>query len=125
MAISDLVLKKPLPQELAGDLMAYVGCLAGAIGIEDYRSGLQKAGFSQMKIVDTGSDLNAYAKVEPQSGCCCSGPSLPVVESAATGCCSSTPTAKDATFHKGMSDLCSQYDFNEYAASVKIYAIKQ
>jgi hypothetical protein len=23
-----------------------------------------------------------------------------------------------------MTDLCSRYDFNEYAASVKIYAIK-
>ena len=125
LAVSDLVLKKPLPQELASDLMAYIGCLAGAIGVDDYRSGLQEAGFSQMEIVDTGSDLNAYAKVEPQSSCCCSGPSLPVVKPAATSCCSSPPAAKDAAFHKGMSDLCSQYDFNEYAASVKIYAIKQ
>jgi arsenite methyltransferase len=32
--------------------------------------------------------------------------------------------AKDVPLHKGMSDLCSQYDFNEYAASVRIYAIK-
>lgn len=126
LAISDLVLKRPLPKELASDLMAYVGCLAGAIGVEDYRSGLQEVGFSQMEIVDTGSDLNAYAKVEPQSGCCGSGPSLPVVEPVGTGCCCSpTPSAKDAAFHKGISELCSQYDFNEYAASVKIYAIKQ
>ncbi len=125
LAVSDLVLKKPLPQELASDLMAYIGCLAGAIGVDDYRSGLQEAGFSQMEIVDTGSDLNAYAKVDPQSSCCCSGPSLPVVKPAATSCCSPPPAAKDAAFHKGMSDLCSQYDFNEYAASVKIYAIKQ
>ena len=45
-----------------------------------------------MEIVDTGSDLNAYAKVEPQSGCCCSSPSLPVVEPAAAGCCSPAPS---------------------------------
>ena len=126
LAVSDIVLKKPLPPELAADLMAYVGCLAGAIGVEDYQSGLQDAGFSQMDIVDTGSDLNAYAKVEPQSGCCCSGQSLPVVEPAATGCCSPSPSAaQDTAFHKGMSDLCHGYDFNEYAASVKIYAIKR
>jgi len=50
---------------------------------------------------------------------------LPVAKPAATSCCSSPPAAKEATFHKEMSDLCSQYDFNEYAASVKIYAIKQ
>ena len=107
LAVSDIVLKKPLPPELAADLMAYVGCLAGAIGVEDYRSGLQEAGFSQMEIVDTGSDLNAYAKVEPQSGCCCSSPSLPVVEPAAAGCCSPPPAApQDAAFHTGMTDLC-------------------
>jgi arsenite methyltransferase len=124
VAVSDLVLKRPLPPELAGDLMAYVGCLAGAIGVDDYRNGLHEAGFDPIEIVDTGSNLNAYAKVEPQSGCCCSGPSLPVVAPAAAGCCSSKPIAKEAAFHKGMSDLCSQYDFNDYAASVKIYAVK-
>ena len=126
LAVSDLVLKKPLPKELAGDLAAYVGCLAGAISVEDYRSGLQEAGFKQMEIVDTGSDLNAYAKVEAPSGCCCSSPTLPVVEPAATTCCS--PPAKNEQnidVHKGLAGLCSRYDLNEYAASVKIYAIKQ
>lgn len=123
--MSDIVLKKPLPPELAADLMAYVGCLAGAIGVGDYRSGLQGAGFSPMEIVDTGADLNAYAKAEPQSGCRCSSPSLPAVEPA-TACCSPvSSTSQDIFFHKGMSDLCTRYDFNDYAASVKIYAIKR
>ena len=31
LAVSDIALKQPLPAELAGDLMAYVGCIAGAI----------------------------------------------------------------------------------------------
>ena len=124
LAISDLVLKKPLSPELASDLTAYVGCIAGAIGVEDYRNGLQEAGFGQMEIVDTGSDLNAYAKVEPQRVCCCSGPTLPVVDPAAAGCCSPPAAAQDAALHGGIADLCSRYDFNEYAASVKIYAIK-
>jgi ubiquinone/menaquinone biosynthesis C-methylase UbiE len=125
LAVSDIVLKKPLPPELAADLTAYVGCLAGAIGVEDYRSGLQGAGFSEMEIVDTGADLNAYARVEPQGGCCCSAPSLPVLEPAAAGCCSPAPAAPDTALHTGMTDLCTRYDFNEYAASVKIYAIKE
>ena len=125
LAVSDIVLKKPLPPELASDLMAYVGCLAGAIGVGDYQTGLQDTGFGQMEIVDTGSDLNAYAKVEPQSGCCCSGQSLPIVESVATCCSSPRAATQGAAFYKGMTDLCSQYDFNEYAASVKIYAVKQ
>ena len=50
--------------------MAYVGCIAGAISLDEYRNGLAEAGFAQVDIIDTGSDLNAYAKVENQSGCC-------------------------------------------------------
>ena len=126
LAVSDIVLKKPLPPELAADLTAYVGCLAGAVGVDDYQSGLQEAGFSQMEIVDAGADLSAYTKVEPQSGCCCSSPTLPVVEPAAAGCCSPRSAApQDTAFHTRMTDLSTRYDFNEYAASVKIYAIKQ
>jgi ubiquinone/menaquinone biosynthesis C-methylase UbiE len=126
LAVSDIVLKKPLPPELAGDLMAYVGCLAGAIGVEDYRNGLQEAGFHEMEIVDTGADLNAYAKAEPQSGCCCSSPTVPIVKLGATGCCSPEPAApQDAVFHAQLSDLSTRYDFSEYAASVKIYAVKR
>ena len=70
LAVSDIALKKPLPAELGNDLMAYVGCIAGAIPIDEYRRGLIDAGFAQVDIIDTGSDLNAYAKVENQSGCC-------------------------------------------------------
>lgn len=126
LAVSDIVLKKPLPVELAADLMAYVGCLAGAIGVEDYRSGLQEANLNQLEIVDTGADLNAYAKVETQCGCCCSSPASPTVEPAAAGCCSPPPTVpQNAAFHARMTALGSHHDFNEYAASVKIYAIKR
>ena len=102
VAVSDIVLKKPLPPELAADLMAYVGCLAGAIGVEEYRNGLREAGFSQMEIVDTGSDLNAYAKVEPQSGCCCSGQALPIVEPAATDVARRPPLRRTRRFTKGL-----------------------
>ena len=38
LAVSDIALKKPLPPELGNDLMAYVGCIAGAIPIEQYRA---------------------------------------------------------------------------------------
>ena len=37
LAVSDIALKKPLPPEMGEDLLAYVGCIAGAIPIEDYR----------------------------------------------------------------------------------------
>ena len=114
LAVSDIALKKPLPAEIGDDLMAYVGCIAGAIMIDDYRSGLAAAGFEAVQIVDSQSDLNAYAKVEGQSGCCSPsmGDGLPVVS-----CCSSE-------VHNRLADLLARYDVNDYAASVKVYAVK-
>ena len=114
LAVSDIALKKPLPPEIGDDLMAYVGCIAGAIMIEDYRSGLAAAGFDAVQIVDSGSDLNAYAKVEGQSGCCSPsmGESLPVVS-----CCSTE-------VHSRLGELLARYNVNDYAASVKVYAVK-
>ena len=32
--------------------------------MDDYRAGLLAAGFQHVEIVDSGADLNAYAKVE-------------------------------------------------------------
>src|SRR3954467_14093672 len=39
VARSDIALKKPLPPQLADDIAAYVGCIAGAISIDEYRAG--------------------------------------------------------------------------------------
>lgn len=123
LAISDIAIKKPLPAALAESLMAYVGCIAGAIEIEEYRRGLAAAGFTEVAIEESGSDLNAYAQVEGQGGCCSpamtpSEGSLPVVDG---GCCGSTSSS---TIHEDLSDLLSKYDVNEFAASVKVYAVK-
>src|ERR1700751_3445697 len=69
LAVSDIALKQDLPEAIAKNVAAYVGCIAGAIRIDDYRSGLLAAGFEHVEIVDSGADLNAYAKIENQSGC--------------------------------------------------------
>jgi hypothetical protein len=120
LAVSDIALKKPLPAEIGQDLMAYVGCLAGAVRIEEYRRQLTEAGFAAVEILDTGADLNAYAKVENESGCC-SAPasSLPVAES---GCCSTGPA--DDGLHRRLLDLLTRYNVNDYAASVRVFALK-
>jgi SAM-dependent methyltransferase len=70
LAVSDIALKKALPLNLAADVMAFVGCIAGAISINEYQRGLSEAGFDHVQVVDAGSDLNAYANVEGQTGCC-------------------------------------------------------
>jgi SAM-dependent methyltransferase len=123
LAASDIALKKPLPPELGDDLMAYVGCIAGAIPIEQYRRQLIEAGFAQVDIIDTGSDLNAYAKVENQSGCCSPsmGSKLPLVS--ASSCCSTTGSS-ETNLHQQLAELLRRYDVNDYAASVRVFAVK-
>ncbi len=129
LAVSDIALKQPLPPEVGNDLMAYVGCIAGAISIEDYRQWLLEAGFSEVMIVDSGADLNAYAKIENQSGCCAppaagtQSHSLPIASSGS--CCGSSPaeTQSDKGF-ADLKDLLTRYNVNDYAASVKVFALK-
>src|SRR5580704_6126845 len=70
LAVSDIALKGELPEAIARSMAAYVGCIGGAIGIDDYRAGLMSAGFEHVEIVDSGADLSAYAEVENQAGCC-------------------------------------------------------
>jgi arsenite methyltransferase len=124
VAVSDIALKRELPEDVAKSVAAYVGCIAGAILIDDYRSGLLAAGFEHVEIVDSGADLNAYAKVENQSGCCSpkmdtSNP-LQVIEEP---CCSPASGASDS-LHDELKMLLARYDVNAAAASVKVYAIK-
>ncbi|MHB1556375.1 MAG: arsenite methyltransferase [Isosphaeraceae bacterium] len=130
LAVSDIALKRDLPPELGNDLMAYVGCIAGAIPIEDYRRGLIEAGFAHVEVIDSGADLNAYAKVENQAVCCpppssessSSSSPLAVVD---TGCCSVGPAAVvDEALHSRLAELLKRYDVNDYAASVKVFAVK-
>ena len=70
MTVSDIALKQPLPAEIGQDIMAYVGCIAGALLIDDYKGKLIAAGFSNVQVINSDADLNAYAKIENQSGCC-------------------------------------------------------
>ncbi len=120
LAVSDIALKKQLPDEVGQSLLAYVGCIAGAIAIPEYESALAAAGFKAVKIADTGKDLNAYAKVENQGGCCSpamtSDSGLPMAASGG---------GSPSTVHGGLAELLRKYDVNDYAASVQVYAVKE
>ncbi len=169
VAVSDIALKKTLPADIANDIAAYSGCIAGAVSFSDYESGLRQAGFVDVVIVDAKSDLNAYSQIEGQTACCSPTKAESHAASAASdaGCCSTgerkrslkiavssggeatssccstggrsaplpeTPVASEASFASGhelksevhghLSDLLRRYDINEYAASVKVFAIK-
>jgi arsenite methyltransferase len=94
--------------------------------IEDYRRGLIEAGFAHVEVIDSRADLNAYAKVENQAACCpppaSSSSPLAVVDA---GCCSVGPAAVvDEALHARLADLLRRYDVNDYAASVKVFAVE-
>jgi SAM-dependent methyltransferase len=124
VAVSDIALKKELPSEVGRNLLAYVGCIAGAVPISEYIEGLKAAGFSAVEVVDTKKDLNAYSEVEGQAGCCspavgsCAG--VPITD-AGSGCCA--PSSSNEV-HAGLAELLRKYDVNEFAASVQVYAVK-
>jgi hypothetical protein len=120
LAVSDIALKQPLPEAIARDVMAYVGCIAGAILIEEYERGLRAAGFASVQVVDTGKDLNAYALVENQTACCSPAMTPPGELPLASSCCG--PAEND--FHRNLGELIKKYDVNDYAASVQVYALK-
>jgi len=172
LAISDIALKRPLPEELARSVAAHVGCIAGALSFEAYEHGLRQAGFADILLVDTQVDLNAYAQIEGQSACCSpamesaayctpaqestgNSPgadtvSLPVSEGsqlspedaagesacaprASPFCCASPPSSTGAErdtpgsldpVHAALTDLLGRYNLNDYAASVRVYAVK-
>src|SRR5262249_12437542 len=119
-AVSDIALKKPLPTEVGQDLMAYVGCIAGAVVVEEYRRQLAEAGFAAVQVIDTGADLNTSAKVEHQSGCCSPPASNLLVAEA--GCCPAAP--ENDELHRRLLELLSRYNVNDYAASVRVLAAK-
>jgi arsenite methyltransferase len=147
VAVSDIALKKPLPPEVGTDLLAYVGCIAGAVPMTEYVTGLEAAGFTSVQVVDTGKDLNAYAQVEGQGGCC--SPVMGAPAPAGEGCCTPAPEGSSSccvpkadatpaavapgccppssagpTVHGGLAELLKRYDVNEFAASVRVYAVK-
>jgi hypothetical protein len=124
VAVSDIALKKPLPPEITSYLLAYVGCIAGAVLIEDYVAGLKGAGFAAVEVVDTKKDLNAYSEVEGQAACC-APPAMSSSPSGLTlidGSCCAEPSGN--TVHGALAELIKRYDINEYAASVQVYAVK-
>jgi arsenite methyltransferase len=135
LAISDIALKRPLPPELAASVEAYAGCVAGAVTIEEYRRGLEEAGFAHVEIVDAKADLGAYALASDESACCSPAPrpAAPAEREASGsyGCCGPAPTASvccgpsPATDERApLGEMLRRYDVNEYAASVRIFAVK-
>ena len=64
VAISDILAKKELPQEVTQDLSLYVGCIAGASQVGAYDQYLKDAGFEGTERIFPGflrSETNSYS----------------------------------------------------------------
>jgi len=52
LMVSDLVLRKELPDFIKNSVAAYVGCISGASLKDDYLGAIKSAGFKQVKVVE-------------------------------------------------------------------------
>jgi len=50
--VSDVVLAKPLPENIMESVDAYIGCISGAITKEEYLATVKGAGFNEVSIID-------------------------------------------------------------------------
>ena len=58
LMVSDIVLTKPLPEEIRNSIQAYIGCVSGASQKDDYLKEIEKAGFKDV-IVQGESSFSA------------------------------------------------------------------
>lgn len=58
--VSDVVLLKPAAEKIMKSLVAWSGCLAGALSPEDYREKLERTGFKDVKI-----EITKRHKIKP------------------------------------------------------------
>lgn len=61
LAISDVVMTKAMPEALAGDVHALVGCVAGAASIETLEALLKDSGFRDIRI-DVKEESRAFIR---------------------------------------------------------------
>jgi len=54
VAVSDIVTNGPLPEALQKDMEAWGACVAGALDVSEYTTGLTEAGFTDVKVQPKG-----------------------------------------------------------------------
>lgn len=67
MLVSDLVLVRPLADDLRRDVALYVGCVAGALPKQEYLDAIRAAGFANIEVLaESGYDVGTEA-LAPES----------------------------------------------------------
>ena len=113
--MSDILTKKPLPEEMSNNVAFYVGCIAGASSKDEYEGWLKGAGFADVLVADAGSDLNVYTRVGREP---CCGPSSELKEQkerSRASCCG--PQTSDGGVAEDMRKSLKDVDLNEWAGT--------
>ena len=78
VAVSDIVLTEPLPEMVAENMAAYVGCVAGASLLDDYLGYLRQAGFEDIEVAESRQAVESLPEDDPivlsvlkGTGSCC------------------------------------------------------
>lgn len=131
VAISDILIKDgtELPENLRSDMALLVGCIAGASHLSDYDGYLREAGFRDILIADNGKDLNVYntdvADGEEGKSCCGTSTSTFSCAPTSTKSCCGTSTGDTQTNGTATTSVdLKSIDFNAYAGSYNVYAVK-
>lgn len=100
-AVSDIVLLKPLPEALARDISAYVGCISGASLLSDYLSVAFEAGLRDITIPRIAYGADLVKLLSPDDIC-----------SGGSSCCGATveiksPSAVDTVAREASRSLAS------------------
>jgi len=108
LVVDDIIAKKLLPDAIRSDLSAYIGCISGALQLEQYKTLMKLAGFIDALFVETSGDLEAYKSAGPTCG----------------GVPSSSPSPKCCAATTSILPQTTIGNLNELAASYQIYARK-
>jgi len=68
IAVSDIALKKKLPKKIRESIEAYVGCVGGALLIDEYKRIVKASGFKKVKIIIKGSSACIDADTKDPMG---------------------------------------------------------
>ncbi|KAH8652713.1 SAM-dependent methyltransferase UbiE/COQ5 family protein [Tricladium varicosporioides] len=144
VALSDILTRKELTEDMKKNIALYVRCISGASEVNEYESYLKKAGFRDPLIVDSKNDLNVYlnaagerksfcgtvaekvptcCSTEKQAECCRPEQKESCCDSSSStcGCKDNNSSANEA---QKLADTLGIMDFNEWAGSFQVYAVK-
>jgi ubiquinone/menaquinone biosynthesis C-methylase UbiE len=73
-AVSDMVIDGELPETMKNDMLAWSGCIAGALSVGEYKAKLSAAGFRDVEIeptrIHTMKDIEESGYEVPEGTCC-------------------------------------------------------